>query len=98
LFLTECGGIGLVADSEADQGDAFFYGDMPKDIAAFLSRTAELLNAIDATPRLRGFVWTQLTDVQQEINGLLDFQRQPKVPLQTLRHLIERTGLGRPIP
>jgi hypothetical protein len=36
--------------------------------------------------------------VQQEINGLLDFQRQPKVPLQTLRHLIEQTGLGRPIP
>ena len=98
LLLTECGGIGLVADSEADQGDAFFYGDMPKDTAAFLSRTAELLNAIDATPRLRGFVWTQLTDVQQEINGLLDFQRQPKVPLQTLRHLIEQTGLGRPIP
>ena len=77
------------------EADAFFYGDMPQDADAFLARTAALLSAINDTPRLRGFVWTQLTDVQQEINGLLDFHRNPKVPLQVLRPLITQTGSGR---
>jgi hypothetical protein len=93
--LTECGGIGLVATSDIGPGDAFFYGDMPQDAEEFLTRTAALLDAINETPRLRGFVWTQLTDVQQEINGLLDFHRNPKVPLQVLRQLITHTGFGR---
>ena len=95
LLLTECGGIGLVTTSDIGEADAFFYGDMPQDADAFLARTAALLSAINDTPRLRGFVWTQLTDVQQEINGLLDFHRNPKVPLQVLRPLITQTGSGR---
>ena len=95
LLLTECGGIGLVATSDIGPGDAFFYGDMPQDAEEFLTRTAALLDAINETPSLRGFVWTQLTDVQQEINGLLDFHRNPKVPLQVLRQLITHTGFGR---
>jgi len=33
---------------------------------------------------LQGFVWMELTDVQQEINGLLYFDRQPKLPLAVL--------------
>lgn len=94
LLLTECGGIGLVTNPDIGAADAFFYGDMPQDASAFLARTAELLNAINDTSKLRGFVWTQLTDVQQEINGLLDFHRNPKVPLQALRKLIEQTGSG----
>lgn len=94
LLLTECGGIGLVTTSDIGEADAFFYGDMPQDADAFLARTAALLSAINDTPRLRGFVWTQLTDVQQEINGVLDFHRNPKVPLQVLRQLITQTGSG----
>ena len=95
LLLTECGGIGLITTSDIGEADAFFYGDMPQDADAFLARTAALLSAINDIPRLRGFVWTQLTDVQQEINGLLDFHRNPKVPLQVLRPLITQTGSGR---
>jgi hypothetical protein len=83
-----------VTNPDIGAADAFFYGDMPQDASAFLARTAELLNAINDTSKLRGFVWTQLTDVQQEINGLLDFHRNPKVPLQALRKLIEQTGSG----
>lgn len=98
LLLTECGGIGLVTAPDIGESDAFFYGDMPQDSAAFLARTAALLSAINEMPRLRGFVWTQLTDVQQEINGLLDFHRNPKVPLPALRQLIAQTGFGQDPP
>jgi len=39
-------------------------------------------------------VWTQLTDVQQEINGLLDFQRRPKLPVARLRSLFGAAARG----
>ena len=41
---------------------------------------------------LQGFVWTQLTDIQQEINGLLYFDRQPKLPLATLKEIFTQIG------
>jgi hypothetical protein len=47
---------------------------------------------IHAAPRLQGFVWTQFTDVQQEVNGLLYFDRTPKIPLETLREIIVDIG------
>jgi len=37
-----------------------------------------------------GFCYTQLTDVMQETNGLLDMQRNPKVSLQKLAAIIGR--------
>ena len=41
---------------------------------------------------LQGFVWTQLTDVQQEINGLLYFDRQPKLPITVFSDIFGGTG------
>ena len=42
---------------------------------------------IDTAGSLQGFVWTQLTDIQQEINGLL-FDRTPKLPLASINALM----------
>ncbi len=41
--------------------------------------------AIARRPRLRGCCYTQMYDVYQEQNGLLTFERQPKVPIEELR-------------
>ena len=79
--LTECGGIGFGDGSE----DRFAYGDFPKTEAALLRQIQGTLEKITASPTLSGYVWTQLTDVQQEVNGLLYFDRTPKLPLATLR-------------
>ena len=37
----------------------------------------------------QGYCYTQLTDVQQEVNGLLTEDRQPKVALDTLKRIFE---------
>ena len=34
-----------------------------------------------------GICYTQLTDVEQEINGLLTYDRKPKFDLKTLRDI-----------
>ena len=36
---------------------------------------------------LAGFCYTQLTDIEQEINGLLTYDRQPKVPAQAIAEI-----------
>ena len=42
--------------------------------------------------RVSGYCWTQFADTYQEVNGLLDENREPKAPLE----LIARAALGQP--
>jgi hypothetical protein len=36
---------------------------------------------------LGGFCYTQLTDIEQEINGLLTYDHQPKVPAEEVARI-----------
>lgn len=90
LVLSECGGIGYV--NVATTAELFAYGDLPETPTALSERIQELANALTQIDELQGFVWTQLTDIQQEINGLLYFDRTPKLPLHQIKTLFETTG------
>ena len=90
ILLTECGGIGYT-DGKLD-GDEFAYGDLPTSEAALLDRFIHVANTIHDADQLCGYVWTQLTDVQQEINGLLYFDRTPKLPLEQIRTVMLSIG------
>ncbi|MDJ0864547.1 MAG: glycoside hydrolase family 2 TIM barrel-domain containing protein [Myxococcota bacterium] len=87
ILLTECGGVGFVPAGGERSAQLFSYGDLPADEAAFEQRLRDVMQAVGACDRLAGFVWTQLTDVQQEQNGLLGFDREPKLPLERLREI-----------
>jgi beta-galactosidase/beta-glucuronidase len=86
ILLTECGGIGYTKGEL--EGDEFAYGDLPTSEAALLDRFIHVANTIHDADQLCGYVWTQLTDVQQEINGVLYFDRTPKLPLKTIRRIM----------
>ena len=88
ILLTECGGVGFGAYSDHD----FSYGEQPQTVAALEQNIRGTLASISAATALQGFVWTQLTDIQQEINGLLYFDRQPKLPLAMLHDLFSGVG------
>ena len=45
------------------------------------------MEAIYASETLHGFCYTQLSDVQQEINGLLNFDHEPKVPVEKIKEI-----------
>ena len=55
------------------------------DGAAFLARYASMVAAFDALPDLAGDCWTQLTDIEDEPNGLLTEDRRPKLDPERLR-------------
>jgi hypothetical protein len=88
ILLTECGGIGMGSFSEED----FSYGNLAETPEALETRMRTIMTDIRSLEALQGFVWTQLTDVQQEINGLVYFDRQPKLPLAVLHDIFSKGG------
>jgi beta-galactosidase/beta-glucuronidase len=60
-----------------------------KDSEEFVRSYGELIDALMAPGPVEGFCYTQLTDVQQETNGLLTAEREPKVDVEQLRPLTQ---------
>lgn len=81
IMLTEVGGFLLIPpDVPPERRDMLynFYGSFrtPEEL---LGKYRDLMEGIASLPFLAGFCYTQLTDIEQEINGLLTYDRQPKV-------------------
>jgi hypothetical protein len=92
VMLTEFGGITYRPDS-----DEFWNGyGAVEDPAELLARYDELLSALQASPVLAGFCYTQLTDTAQERNGLLYADRSPKVPPAELAAINRRATASVP--
>ncbi|WP_368658838.1 glycoside hydrolase family 2 protein [Metabacillus halosaccharovorans] len=81
IIISEYGGIAF--DSEKGWG----YGNQVKNEEDFLNRYESITQAIKDTPYISGFCYTQITDVQQEINGLLNEDRTPKVDLTKIKEI-----------
>ena len=54
----------------------------------FVRRIARLCSQLHRTRGLSGFVWTQLSDVEQELNGLVHYDRSEKVAIADLRRAL----------
>lgn len=85
VLMTEFGGIALRSE---EVGGSWGYNCGAEDEKEFLSRYRDLIEGIRKTS-LQGFCYTQLTDVQQEINGLLRADRTPKFDLEKLRRITQ---------
>ncbi|GAB4522021.1 MAG: glycoside hydrolase family 2 TIM barrel-domain containing protein [Anaerolineae bacterium] len=82
ILVTEFGGIGYQKDQQAGWGYTVAEGDTD-----FIRRYQAVVAAVLASPVVQGFCYTQITDVEQEINGLLTYDRQPKVDLAVIRDI-----------
>lgn len=81
VMITEYGGIAY----QSDKG--WGYGRQVATDEELLERFSGLMQAIKKLDYVSGFCYTQLTDVQQEINGLLTEDRKPKIPLDKIREI-----------
>ncbi len=86
ILVTEFGGIAFSSDME---GNNWGYANSVEDETEFLSRLRSLIRAIREKKELQGFCYTQLTDVMQEVNGLLSINRRPKCSLEDIRSIIQ---------
>ena len=74
-FVSEYGGIGW--NSTAYE-NGWGYGNNPKTEEEFIARYKGLTDALLDSPYICALCYTQLTDVEQEINGLYTYDRKPK--------------------
>lgn len=88
LILDEFGGIKWVPDGDTERPDDWGYGSEPRSLEAFEARLRGLVRAALAHAHVDGFCYTQLTDVEQERNGLLTADRRPKLDLAVVRRIV----------
>jgi hypothetical protein len=88
ILITEFGGIAFGGEEEG-----WGYTTV-SDEEEFLERYDALITALLRSSVVQGFCYTQLTDVEQEINGLLTYDRKPKVELARIREITANGKLG----
>ena len=80
VLLTEFGGIGFKIGDDSGWG----YTNVSSE-AEYIDDYRRIMEAIFASEVLYGYCYTQLTDVEQEINGVLTYDRKPKCDLKKLK-------------
>ena len=85
VFVSEYGGIAWNPD-----GDGWGYGEGPQTEEEFIERYRGLTDALLDNPNHMGFCYTQLTDVEQERNGLYYYDRRPKFDPKVLHDITSR--------
>jgi len=87
VLITEFGGIAFAGGEGKDWG----YTTVTS-ADEFLERYGTLIDALLDCDPVQGFCYTQLTDVEQEVNGLLTYDRKPKANLARIREITTRKG------
>ncbi len=86
ILLTEFGGIAFKPNAEKGWGYSTAASD--EDLAI---RYNDVVSAILKSSLVQGFCYTQLTDVEQELNGLLTYDRKPKIKPEIVKKINEGT-------
>lgn len=85
VILSEYGGIAFADKQQGEWG----YGNAVKSEEEFLLRLQKITSAIYQVPYIVGFCYTQVSDVEQEVNGLMRENRTYKVDPQKIRPIID---------
>ena len=86
VFMSEYGGIRVeLRDENAENTkEAWGYGNAARSLEEFYERYDGLTTALIDNPRMLGFCYTQLTDVEQELNGIYNYDRSEKFDAERL--------------
>ncbi len=72
-------------DEGTDRGAGWGYGNRPASLEEVYERIEGLTAVLLAHPDISGYCYTQLTDVEQEQNGIYTYDRRPKFDGARLR-------------
>ena len=75
MFVSEYGGIKWDVSGETN---GWGYGQGPATIEEFMDRYKGLTETLLDNPNMFGLCYTQLYDVEQEVNGIYTYDRKPK--------------------
>lgn len=84
-ILDEFGGIGWMSPEERKH--SWGYGNLPQTEEEFYSRLDKMVKDVASLEHIAGFCYTQLTDVEQEKNGIYKYDRTEKLDIEKVRHI-----------
>ena len=84
-LLTEFGGRAIQTDA---QGESWGYSGAAANEEEFLKQLESIMQGVYSC-NFQGYCYTQLCDVQQEVNGLLTADRTPKADMQKLKKIFD---------
>ncbi len=87
-FMSEYGGIRWT-----EEGSGWGYGEAPKSEEELLTRLEGLTDVLLENPAFTAFCYTQLTDVEQEQNGLYTYNRVLKFPKDRLYKIFTKKAV-----
>ena len=90
VFMSEYGGIRWVMNEE---NAGWGYGKSVMSEDEFFARLEGLTDAILENPHFFAFCYTQLTDVEQEQNGLLTYDRRFKFPAEKYARIFSKKSV-----
>ncbi|KAH8890221.1 glycoside hydrolase [Thozetella sp. PMI_491] len=89
VLCTEFGGVNIAPAKDTAAGEKDWGYTTAADSQDLLRRIEGLVMAIVDGGHCCGFVYTQLTDVEQEVNGLYTFDRKEKLDVAGVRAIME---------
>ena len=93
IYLSEFGGVAYIMPGDRDiPENSWGYSGIEPSCEAALARMRGLYEAIAKLPRVIGICYTQLCDVEQEINGILTYDRRPKFDLKEIKKINDLLG------
>lgn len=87
-MLDEFGGLPWIPAEH--RANSWGYGSNIDNIEEFYSILEKQIDAIIACPRITGFCYTQITDVEQEKNGIYFYDRRPKFDNARIKAIFEK--------
>ncbi|MBO3803992.1 MAG: beta-galactosidase [Candidatus Brockarchaeota archaeon] len=86
VMVSEYGGTWWNPGNPKDR-KAWGYGKRPSTAEEFLARYESLTETLLSNPRISAFCYTQLYDIEQEVNGLSSYERRAKFDVETIRKI-----------
>lgn len=91
-IVDEYGGIKWIPSAELVFADnSWGYGDDPVTLEEFYQRLEALTNVILSFEHIVGYCYTQLTDIEQEQNGIYNYDRTDKFDMQRIANIFNKT-------
>ena len=85
IIISEYGGIAF-----SGMGEGWGYGNKVSSEESFIRRFDAVTIAIKKLPFVQGYCYTQVSDVEQEVNGLLTPEREFKVSYERVAEINKR--------
>ncbi|KAJ6134872.1 hypothetical protein N7512_000032 [Penicillium capsulatum] len=89
VICSEFGGVNIAPAKDTKSGERDWGYTTATDVEDFLKRYEKLVMAVVKGGHSCGMVYTQLSDIEQEVNGLYSYDRKEKVPVARVKEIMD---------